>query len=229
MNISPRERLLLIALSAVVILFGGFKWLIEPGMKDVTQVQAKYDEARNNKNETIQKINLLNTIGAEITKKQEEAATESAPFFPQLSSDVVQLYFKKFFDLNGIKPTSFTISAPEVTQITPPAEILGGLTYPLGEAAAGIESDGAIKPTQKTETKETEKNPSKQQEVSVDSVEKVSVVIQFEGSHSQIVKFVNDIYNDKRRIRFTTIDISVTNEKTVASINTELYGVVKVS
>lgn len=225
---SPRERLLLIMLCAVAILFGGYKFLIEPGIKQMSDIKASLvtmeDKLLTSKNNVM----LAASINDINVKLENDILTNSTPFFPELVQEKMHVWLQTYLAKNAITPISLTINSPIITEIKEVVSATKATVYPIGDAANAIsEIDKGKIPTTTANNNAPTTSPVKSEEVPKDTVEMIAVSLQYEGTYEQTLKFLDSIYNSGKYIKVTSATITTAEGKSTIDISAECYGVKK--
>jgi len=232
MKLNFREKALIIILAAIIILLGGFKLVIEPELKTLDTKKADYQTALNDKQTADINVLRAKSIDAENAALEAKISTEVQPFFPELKSDKVQVFFNGLTDAAGISFKSFNMTDPVATQINNPGSAGKGITYPANEAANGIESIESDKPIPAPTATPAPNNTDAQANQAPDLIEMTTVTMQFEGTTEQALKLLDGIKNSGKLIRVSACDIDVSldsNNKTTTTvtITAECFGVKK--
>lgn len=124
MKLSKREKMLLLILLAVAFFVGGYFLLLEPQMREQSQVQIQYDEAKLKLAEQRAMSDPNNPIYAQYDILDNKVRLSTVGFFPNLDQErIITMLETRFYEA-GIMPMAvqFTVSAPEiVNQIAAPA------------------------------------------------------------------------------------------------------------
>lgn len=236
MKVSPRERLLLVLLSAVVILFGGFKLLIEPGIKSLKQLKGNYQTAESNKI-----IANGNIIKAKNIDKQNKTLEDSImnlekPFFSELNQGNLLLWLNPFINSNGIKPKTLTLSPPVLQQMQLPVQQNTIAEYPMGDEANSMSDidQGKQPATSAAATTVATSAANTSKDKPGDTVEMMAVAIEYNGTETQTKKFLDELYGSGKYLKVTSVICNTSydsNKKsyiTDISVNIEFYGIAKI-
>jgi hypothetical protein len=230
MTMNMREKVLVIILAAIVILLGGFKILIEPAQKGLAAKNIEYQAALDNKVKADLNVLRAKGIDKENADLEKKIAVTETPFFPELKSDKVQLFFNDIITRTNITYTSFIITAPRPSQITNPASGFQPLEYPAKEAADAIyriNNNLPLPTTAPSDTKEADEAAVKE-EKAIDLMEMSNVSMQFKGNFAQTNALLDAIKTSNRLARASTINISVGDDGvTTVTVTAECYGVKK--
>ena len=217
MNMTPRERMLLILLSAVVILVGGSKLLIVPQLEKLAVLSARHSEAQFQLQQAEIDLRRAQTIDEENRTLESQIVQQSSRFFPTLTNDMVQIYFDNLARAAGVSYSSFSISPVTVSRVDNPPTPESGLTYPAGNAARRL-----------IETTPSAESGTDTANTSAGLVEMVQVSMQLVGSYDQALALLGQISGAGRTVRVTSVNLSsLANGSVSISITAECYGVVK--
>lgn len=235
---NSREKFLAATLAAVIILLGGFKLLIEPELKKLSTAMGNLTQTVLDKQTADNNVLRAKTIDDDNKMLEGKIIENTTAFFPVLKSDEINIFFQGLADKSSIMFNNITMTIPVATQITNPTIPKSGITYPALDAANSIESikNGtyAAKPSTSStpsgsSTTNSSANTTGQKQVSNDTLEMMSVAIQFNGSYDQVVSFMNEIKNSGRITRIINVTINKNeNGSLLASINAECFGVKKI-
>lgn len=234
-----RERFLLVVLAAMVILLGGYKFLIEPQIKSLS---AAGEELQQAKEEQLQAESNLRRAAdiATANKTLEEKVFETYKvFFPELENDNVHIFFEDLAATAGVTYTSFLMSEKAVTSITPFVPLEGSVTYPAKDSASSINiMNGTEEPQSTPATPSGSASQSNSAAVTTSSeVEKIDISIQFQSGYTQMNAFLDAVKNSGRTVRITSVSIvqsesaegETSSGSLGVSLSVECFGVKKIS
>lgn len=232
MKVSSRERLLVILLCTVAILFGGYKLLIEPSLKSYGTTMADYIKIVEEKEIALNNINKAKTIDEQNNTLEEKINITASPFFPELLSDKMQIWFQAIAEKANISYQTLTLTKPAAVQISNTTSQENALTYPAKDAANKIlDINNGLPNTQgSSQSAADSKKPAAQQSKGTpsDTVELMTVIIQFSGSYDQTINFVNEINNSGRYAKIISVSMNIGEQNAITTtINVECYGVKK--
>jgi hypothetical protein len=230
MKMNTREKVLIIILAAIVILLGGFKLLIEPAQKDLSLKNTEYQTALDDKAKADLNVLRAKGIDKENSDLEKKITITEAPFFPELKSDKIQLFFNDIITRSNVIYTSFIITTPKPSQVLNPPSGLLQLGYPAKEASDAIYSinNKLPQPTAIPANPESKEATANVEEKAIDIMEMSTVSIQFKGNLAQTNVLIDAIKTSKRLARISSINISVDNEGiTTVTVSAECYGVKK--
>ena len=217
MTLTPRERMLLILLSAVVILVGGSKLLIAPQLEKLAEASARHSEVQFQLQQAELDLSRVQTIDEENRTLKSQIVQQSARFFPTLTNDMVQIYFDNLARAAGVSFSSFNMSSVTAVRVYNPTTPESGLTYPAGEAAKKL-----------LETSYEAENISDTANTSAGMVEMMQVSMQLVGSYDQALALLGQISGAGRTVRVTSVNLTAQPNGLVGiNITAECYGVMK--
>lgn len=235
MNMSIRERMMIFVLAALVILLGGFKFLIEPEIKRLgSAVEEKdrvYAERQKIRNEMI----MGNSYAAENESLREKIITAQAAFMPELQSDRVHIFIQDKLDIAGITCDSLTIAdktAKQVINVQPP---VNELVYPAKTAAESLEeTDPAVaannSDASKKTTGQTGSGAATAGKLPGDLLEMMTVTVRFNGTYESMLRLIDAIRDSGRTARVTSVRINaITGSpgRLDVTVSAECYGIRK--
>ncbi len=138
MNMSAREKSLVIILAVLVILLGGFKFLIEPEIGKLLKASTEYAKAVVEKQRINNNSTIADSIDADNTNLQDKINGEAGIFLPELESDKVHIFFQKIMDNAGISADMFIMTDKMAMQISNQSFNVADITYPAKTAAENI-------------------------------------------------------------------------------------------
>jgi hypothetical protein len=231
MKMNSREKVLIIILAAIVILLGGFKLLIEPAQNKLAAKKAEYETALDNKAKADLNVLRAKGIDKENADIEKKIVDTSAPFFPDIKNDKLQLFFNDIIVKDNINYSSFVMTPPAATQIINLPSLTDKLTYPAKDAALTIISINEGKPIASPTpipTKAPTNGANPNTEKVADLIEMCTVTMQYTGTIAQTNLLIDDIKKSGRIARISSINISVDDKNvTTVTISAECFGVKK--
>ncbi len=217
MTISPRERMLLILLSAVIILVGGSKLLISPQLEKLSELAERRSEAQFLLQQAELDLLRARTIDQETRALESKIVQDSARFFPTLTNDMVQVYFDNLARAAGVTISSFSMSPVTAAQVANPAAPGPRVSYPAGDAALRLAQQEAPAAT-----------PSRQTGPQDGLVELMEVSVQLRGSYAQALALLGQVSGTNRTLRVASVYLASQADGTVnIHITAQCYGVAK--
>lgn len=219
---NKRERVLVFLLLAVVILFGGFNFLIKPAMNSLTEAQNRL-EVKKAEFDTVQ---MLVTRKTSVIAENEELETRikiaTEEFFPELTIDKIQYFFTEQARKTDVTISSINMSTPTTTSITDSVIGESEISYGLKNTANSIASSIGVLP---------EQNP-KSVSSSVASSELLcsDVSISCLGTYKNVMKFVDNLSSMNRTVATSSIVLSdMQSGDVTASLSIKMYMLEKLS
>jgi Tfp pilus assembly protein PilO len=216
---SRREKFLVITLAAVIVLLGGFKLLVEPQIKNVALAKSELAQVLNDKNR-IEQNSLQSAIIKDNNAKLESLIEQATiPFFPEIQTDKIHIFFQGLADKAGIRYHSFTMTNRTVSQIAPHQIIDTNFSYPAKNAAEEIKKlEGTDNQTPSAETSDSKEK----------LIEMITVSLQFEGSYQNSLALLDEINNSGRLVRISSLRMNKESDNQLSvSITAECYGILK--
>lgn len=231
MSMNSREKFLFIVLAAVVILFGGFKLLIEPEMKNLSKAGSDLVIALGKKSISDNNIINIDSKKNDNVTLNEKVKTLVVPFFPELKNDKIHLFFNDIAEKIGISYTGLSLADVVTVQITNPAKEDKELSYPAKETAntiIDINNGKYVPPIVGTDTSAKKAKTSKVEEKPKDLIEMMTVTITFNGTYEQTEAMIDAIKNSGRICRVSSVKISNNiSGVTEITISAECFGIIK--
>lgn len=217
---SGREKFLITLLAAVAILLGGFKLLIEPQMKKLAEANNRLAEAQAQQQELISNRNSAQTLEAANKDLRRQIGDESAQLFPTLSSDMIHIYFEDLAGAAGIQFRSLTMSEISFTQVMIPGKAAPGTGYPMKDAVDYLNGNTSGTP-EKSGSGDQKNSPP-------DTLEVMTVTLQFQSDYARTRDFLNRIKSGKRTAVVGGVNMSVGNDGAFSvNMTVHCYGAVK--
>lgn len=228
---SSRERFLIVLLAAVVILLGGYKLLLEPGMKALTQTNADLQTVNSEYSQAQLDILRAQTIDSDNNALESKITETSQQFFPQLETDKIQYFFTQMATETGIQLSSLTMTAPVAAQISASSVSGTDITYPAKDAAEGINALENGEPLPTATPAPTQSTAGNSNTLPKDMIEMMSVTMQFETTYEQALDMITAIKNSGRTARISSINMVMNAETNLLTVNitVECFGVEKVT
>ncbi len=199
MTITPRERMLLILLSAVVVLVGGSKLLISPQLTKLAELSEQHSEAQFLLQQAELDLKRAQTIDQESRALESQIVQDSARFFPELTSDMVHIYFDNLARAAAVPLPSFSVSPVTAAQVDNPSAPGLQVAYPAGEAARLLLEGQAA--TGAAEEQAAAANPQ------AGLVEMMQVSIRLQGSYSEALALLGQISGANRLVRVSSVNL----------------------
>ena len=222
-----REKFLIIILAAASILLGGFKLLIEPEMKNVSNAKATLEQAENSWSLIVKNKEKSNEINKANSDLQENIKTASQPFFPELDVDNIHIFFDGLARAANVQYDSFTMTKKTVAQIMIPQTINNQLSYPAKDAAQRIKNIDDGTKTETPEKDQAQKPAETSNAQAKDLVEMMTISYQFKGDYGKAVAIIDKITNCGRFVQISSLDMSMNEESLNVSITADCFGIVK--
>jgi len=229
MNITSREKVLLAILITVVILFGGFKFLIDPQLTALKQEKETLLEVQAQKDTADYNVQIKDSIFQDNAKLEKELQEKAVPFFDSLESGEIELFFHQLMANASVSAESFMMTKPAAVEIGNSQLSKEPLQYPLKDIAAQIESMKSG-----TSSKASTATPSGSENMSLlpdDAVEMVTVSIQLNTSIEAGLAFVEQINQSKFMVRITSLNVinKPEDHSTSISVIIQCFGLEKLA
>jgi hypothetical protein len=230
MKMNSREKVLSIILAAVIILLGGFKFLIEPEMKAISLQQVEYQDAKDNKMTADANAVRATTIDEENEKIKMKIDAAVAPFFPEIKSDKMLLFFVEIMNKSNVSYNTFSVTEPAQAQIMNPARETESITYFAKEAADEIDRIDRNLPQPTAVPDSADSSDNEGDATPKDTFEMSSVAIEFTGNIAQTKTLLDGIKSCGRIARVSNGSISIDQDGIATiSLSVECFGVKKLT
>ncbi|MGI6279342.1 MAG: hypothetical protein ACOYJS_02125 [Acutalibacteraceae bacterium] len=229
MKLNTREKLLIILLSALVILLGGYKLLIESAIQDISGLDSELNNAKSKKFQMQNDILLAKTIDQKNKELEEELKLALEPFFPSIENDKLQIFFQNIANNLSISFDSFVMAEKVATQITNnqiPA--FDGPQYPAKDAVneiIGIKENKAGEASAPANP-ETDQKADGQQNL----IELTVVSFETKCNYDKLNQILNAIRQSGRIMRVSSLSATPGGDSGTlnVSISVECYGIKKI-
>ena len=226
---SAREKFLIVILASVVIVLGGFKLLIEPKLKSVSDTSNALAEARAELQQYNDNLKTAQTVSAANEQLLQKAGERAEPFFPELKSDIVQVFFQGLANKAGIGFSSFTMTEKTFTQIGTAAAPQASDAYPIKEAADGARDTGGARSASSAPPAGKQKDKAKSANAP-DVVEMMTVTMQFSADYARSVSFLEQVKNCGRTVNITGVNMTTgAGGALTVNVTVSCYGIAKLS
>lgn len=208
----------------VVVVLGGFKFLIEPQISRYGSLQLEYrtalDKDRANRT-AVQQQKAVQEENSGLEPRMSEAVDR---FFPELSTDIVTLFFDDMANKAGVSYRSFTVSNPVAAQIGGGEQNSGAsLSYPMKQWVDSLEAMDADASASGGASSEASDLPA-------DTVEKVTVTLQLQTMEANTLALIDHIRDSGKTVRVLSVTRSSTDDgREDVGITAECFGVKKLS
>ena len=135
MTLSYREKILVILLLVVAVLYIGIKFLIMPVYDSYTKNQISLSDISNKKSVVENNVIIASNINKSLQEAQKKALDIAKPFFPTLDSDILNLWVANIVASKGLIIQQINITEPKVIDIQKPASQMQATSYPINDFA----------------------------------------------------------------------------------------------
>lgn len=216
-----RERFLLILLAAMIILLGGYKFLIEPQLAALASAKDELDLAQIEKQQAEENVRRAGEVARQNIELEEKIAEESGNFFPELENDKIHIFFDEIFSSVNLSYASLGMGARAVATITPFKPVDNSIFYPLKDSAASINIMNEREEVKDSSSSDNEENDTE--------LEKMIVSLQFNASYNQMKAFIDAIKNSERTVRIVSISTAGSDADLSVSMSAECFGLKKIT
>ena len=199
MKLAYRDKVLLTLLVILVTGFLVYTLAIKPNMENIDKSKSARTSAQNNLDGVNRDVRKLTKVKKDITTFQEKCSTASNTFIKHTPNYDVDRFIQSMLDKNKLTLTKFTLSDPDVIDLTGYSFAPLLLQYPLGGTFDVTDPDGSA-PTKKDETvssnanmvgsnKKPDNKKSGGKEQGITSLPAVSVELKVTGNILDLNKF----------------------------------------
>lgn len=231
-KMNAREKFLIVLLLALVILLGGYKFLIEPEIKRYTETAANYAAAQNDQATASNNAQDVQVINQNNSKLKAEISGKLPPFFPELNQEKTYLFFYELAAAAQVSFKTFTADAPVAAEVTNPEAENDSLDYPAKAIAGALDQtiNGTSSASGVSKTGGTPAPASSG--AAADAIEKMTVHMELEfvnaAEYDKAVAFADAIDLSGRMVRITSYDaVQDKDGKITVKIQAECYGIKK--
>ena len=247
MNISKREKVLLLILLPVLITFLYYQFIYTKQSDSVKLKRSEKEEIQLRYDEVMKNIKSLESKEEEINKLKNNVTTKAISLYPDIIQEKIILEVDKLLIENNIV-ANIGFNEVEVTTVEnmnsdEPLEMESSLkeyvnSYNNLKSKENTYESNEDESTKNREVSEenitdisgettTETNSGESQK---DTTEQLKVSINFSCSYEDLKSFIEDIENYERKVVITNIAISSKDEdKLTGSLNLEFHSIPKIS
>lgn len=230
---NKREKFLFILLAAAVILFGGFKVLIEPALTSFSVKGVELLKLSQEKKASQKTVDNLKTLSDSNMELENTIKSTVTPFFPELKNDKVHIWIQDLAVKSGVEFTVLNMAQPVTVQVTNPIPTYKALIYPSSGFVENINNIKNGKPIIQNNEADTKKpdttKSSNQNSIPNDLIEMMVVSVQFNGAYEQGIALLDQIKNSGRISRVTSFTINKTETGFDTKIVIECFGTKKLT
>ena len=156
MKINFQEKMLLVVLAGVVLLYVGINFLIMPAWNSMQTANAQFSQTEASRTEA--QADLTDASGIETAKQtaKEKALKASDALLPAMNKSELQLYLVPIMQAHGLSLASIQIGDPMSDNITVPTTSSGATAktpqYKLKQAAGATTASGTASVSVSTST-----------------------------------------------------------------------------
>jgi Tfp pilus assembly protein PilO len=203
MKLSKREILLLSALLAVALIFGGYRFLYMPIQEKLATLAGERETSVNQLALVQADLATLESYQGRRTAALADIKTKSVPFFATLPVESVLLYLHDTVLASGLQLGGVSVEPEQAIRILIPTTTTARLTYPITEIAKQYR-DLENPPVSPTPTP----TPAATSDTQPGTVADLSVQLTLSGSYIQVKDFLSRIESLDRSIVVKQLSIS---------------------
>jgi len=229
-NISKREKIMLIILGIAIIFTVYYKLVYSKQIIKVNQLKAQKEEY-NSKLKGLQANIVLNKkLNQDLIATNAKVQEVSKDFFPSIIEEKIIVIIDGMLNENNVISDSITISevsietvAKEKTEENTKTSLIEEMVKKYIELMKGSTSTAAKDIENKTEN--TSKDTTKEQ-TSLEA-KKITLKLNFEGTHDDVMSFIDEIKGFYKRIIIKNINITAKGEGIRGSMILDFYAIPK--
>ena len=225
MKLSKREIILLAVLFIIAIVFLEARFLINPGIQKIANLQMEMVDLEAEYQAASFQIASIDNLTEKRNQSLDEIETYSEPFLGSVQTDALLFYTHKMMLSHGFVVYSYTPSALDTVLIQPDQAAITQLNYQLKEIARQYQSlDPDVMTDQENNT------VSNEQVTGEEYVEHYSVRVRAKGSYAQVKALLDEYKQLGKTIIFSNLSLSPT-QGAVGILDVELtveyFGIFK--
>jgi Tfp pilus assembly protein PilO len=215
MTLSYREKILVILMLVVAIIYVGSQFLVMPAYNSYTKNQASLLTVTGKKIQAQNYVLLAANINSSLIKTQKDAIDTAKPFLPSLDSVSLNVWATNNATNNGFTIQSIAITDPKVTTIQlAPAKVASTAqaSYPINDFANvvnGINNQAPITTPPKV--------PAANGKLDNNSVLESDISLSMTGQFSKVSAFLDAIKSSNRTAVVSSFTTSI-NDKGVFTL-----------
>ncbi|MEG6571071.1 hypothetical protein V6C21_00900 [[Clostridium] cellulosi] len=237
-NLSRREKILILTAAITAIVLLGFKFLILPAADEYTINAAKLAESSMDVNTV--KIQQADAKGIEEQLKNEydETNAVASPLLPPIDKPSLNVWLVNIAKGSGLTVNSVEISDPVAANPGVPLSKDGGGKTDNSSTSSEIEynlktyaeiAKGTATPSQIANANASSSKPSKSSSEQSNDAEMVTVKLTAAGSYQNVKYFLDAIKDTKKYIVVNSFDFSGKEDNLTFNIKLECYGAEKLT
>jgi Tfp pilus assembly protein PilO len=213
MTLSYREKILVVLLLVVAVIYLGIQFLIMPAYNSYTNNQSIVSELTDKKLLVQNNVSNVTNINVALQKAQANALNVAKPFLPTLDADILNVWANNIASSNGYTIQSIAITSPKATiiQLNPSkSENTLPNSYPIKDFANkvnGINNQGTAATTSQATAPANGRLDNK-------SMLESDITLSMTGQFSNVSSFLNAIKNSKRTVNVSSFTATY-NDKNV--------------
>jgi Tfp pilus assembly protein PilO len=230
MNLSIREKVMLLTLCLVAVVFLGIKFLISPAMGNLSADKTKFLQMQLKVSNAQSTVLTAKGMDIKTQNAYEDAKTAAAPLFPSLDKPSLNVWLFKLAEAKGLTIETTSLGDPSASSNNSAAAPSGTSTASTG---AGTDTSN-LTYLMKTyadqyfgkAVPQNSKN-SKSSTTNQTNALTSTVTMPFIGSYSDFKSFLDAIRETKRSIVVSSFDCSNKNAAFSCNITLQFYAAEK--
>ncbi|EOD01520.1 hypothetical protein [Caldisalinibacter kiritimatiensis] len=216
MELSKREKIMLIVLAIIVVLFGYYKLIYNPQIEKINELEKKAEKYKSELKAIKTEVSPDSKVRKDYKIMNEKISSLYRRFYPKIIQEKIILILNDMIQDSKVDNQSISFSELE----------LGIIDDETNEKSEEYEMESLVKKYLGMEDKkEDEVNEKNENEV---KIEKLTANLNFNGSYSNIISLMKEIEQNNREILIKNLNIVKTdNNELSGNIQLEFYAVPK--
>lgn len=225
MMLSYREKILIILLLVVAVLYVGIQFLVMPAYNSYTNNQAALSDISDKKSAAENNVIIAPNISKAFQDAQQKALDVADPFLPNLDSEILYSWVSGIVTGQGLVIQQINITEPKITEIQKPNSQAQATSYPIKDFANTVNDIKSNVPTP------TATNPN--DKVSQNAVIMSEITITMKDQNNGVPNtrgFLDAINAQKRTVNVASFSVTKNDKnEMVFTCTLDCYAVKKIA
>ena len=229
LQISQRDKKLLILLIAVLIGFLCYTYIISPALDQGNMLKQQLKNLQNEHTDAGELVSTLPELETREAEKKSELVDKYAPFFYELNQERILYKLNSLFQDSGLTVTKYEQKELVIESIAVPQyDYNTAASYPILKLAAIINSDLLVEDLPEQEPEEDE-DAEDTDIIAADAVPSFTIVLYFDSSnYDSIMSFIRELEGMNKAIVIDTIIIEQSETDLSGEIELSFYAIPKI-
>lgn len=226
MNLSKREKAMLLFLGALIIFVGYYKFVFTPQRNKISKLSAEKTQMKSKLDNMKIQISSMDKKQSDIKILNSKIGNKTMLLYPSIEQEKIIIEIDKLLNDNKIDGNlSFSEINLEAVEVKSKEEVKKAVTSPL---TAIVNEYNNL--TSKEKTQAVNGAPSKAKETTAVNAEQIKINLSFKGTYENFTKLLNSFENYSRKIAVTNIAISQNTESEISgTASLEVFAVPKIT